>query len=71
MSLLRNYSVKIISDYGKVMAKCCWVGTPLLDCKMWKCILEPESGCLFASDRSLKVCYDRSLGNKQLDSDNK
>ena len=25
----------------------------------------PESGCLFASDWSLKVCYNRSLANKQ------
>ena len=28
-----------------------------------------EVSCLFASDRSLKVCYDRSLANKQLASD--
>ena len=31
--------------------------------------LEPEASCLLASNRSLKVCYDRSLANKQLASD--
>ena len=29
--------------------------------------VQPESACLFASDRSLKVCYDRLLANKQPD----
>ena len=28
-----------------------------------------EASSLFASDRSLKVCYDRSLANKQLASE--
>ena len=42
-----------------------WMAIPSLTMRT-KDPHSPEASCLFANDRSLKVCYDRSLANKQL-----